>query len=301
MSNDTTNALSNTFQTLTDASTSYVNLYAPFMPGFPAKVSNILALYGGGALLVGYGTYAILARKQLVNGAIPMGSLVQRIIVATCLLTVCLFVTETMLTQYALRSKHNWVATNDNSMMLVGATVRVSNEFSSLLQTIQSWSGNGTGVAIDNTPSPYNAPRAAAIAFLADCKGVVEKFDACNTITAQQSTLPLPLTEILLYGVVAGGVLVFAAVCVNSVVPSERIQSIGNINRLINRITEGDSSAILEAQSIVECTRVPIDLEKMMSWLGVIVFAWITVWFATQSVRALQKYKSSLDASSDCR
>ena len=301
MSNDTTNSLANTFQALTDAATSYVNLYAPFMPGFPAKVSNILALYGGSALLVAYATYAILARKQLVTGAISMGSLVQRIIVATCLLTVCLFVTETMLTQYALRSKHNWVASNDNSMMLVGATVRVSNEFTSLLQTIQSWSGNGTGGAVHTTPSPYNAPRAAAIAFLADCKGVVDKFDTCNMITSQQSSLPLPLTEILLYTVVGVIVLVFAATCVNSVVPSERIQSIGNINRLISRITDGDSSAIVEAQSIIECARVPIDLEKMMSWLGVILLAWITLWFASQSVKALQKYKSSLDASSTCR
>lgn len=304
MSNDTTNSLSNTFQTLTDATTSYTNLYAPFKPGFPAKLSNILSIYGGGILFAGYATYVALLRTQLLKKVIGMGPLSQRISIATCLLTVCLFVSETMLAQYGLKSSHNWIASNDNSMMLIGATVRINNEFVSLLQTIQSWGesvGGGTGGGTGDSPSPYNAPRAAAIAFLADCKGVVEKFDACNTITAQQSTLPLPLTEILLYSVVGGGVLIFAALCVNSVVPSERIQSIGVINRLIDRITDGDSSAIVEAKSIIECARVPINLENLASWLGIIIFAWLTVWFASQSVQALRKYKNSLDASSDCR
>ena len=301
LSNDSTTALSNTLQSLQDATASYVNLYAPFLSSFPQKLANIIALFGGGALLVAYGAYVTLVRMQYVNDKINNDSMIQRTIVSTCLLIVSLFATETMLTQSALKSQHNMNAMSDNSMMLIGATVRINDEFADLLASIKNWNGNGKGNPAANViPSAYNAPRAKAVAFLADCKGVVEKFEACNTITAQQSDLPLPLTEILMYAIVGGGVLVFAAVCLNSIQPSDRIQTIGTINRLISRIADGDSGAIQEAKTIVECARPPVDVEKMLSWLGILVFAWLTVWFAFQSILALNRYKSNLDANGNC-
>ena len=311
MSNDSTRALSNTLQSLKDATTSYVNLYAPFLSAFPQKLADIISIFGGCALFFAYGTYVTLVRMQFVKERISRESMLQRIIVSTCLLTVCLFVTETMLTQSALKYQHNLRAMSENSMMLIGATVRINDEFSDLLLAIQNWNetpglkkkdgkDGKDGKNEPEAPSAYNAPRAKAVAFLADCKGVIDKFDACNTITAQQNDLPLPLTEIFLYGIVGCGVLVFAAVCVNSIQPSERVQSIGNINRLITRITDGDSGAIQEAKTIVDCARPPVNLEQMMSWLGITVFACLTAWFAAHSVLALNMYKSNLEANPNC-
>ena len=304
LSNDSTKVLSDMLQSLKDASASYVNLYAPFMSMFPQKFSDIVALFGGYAVFIVYGTYVTLQKLHFNREIISTETMYQRVIVATCILTVSLFVIESTMTQMALKSKHDQHIMNDNSMMLIGATVRINDEFSDLLSAIQTWKSPGGSGAPSSPPSSppslYNAPRAKAVAFLADCKGVIEKFDACNTITAEQARLPLPLTEILLFCIVGGGVLVVAAVFLNSIQPSERIQMIGKINRLITRITEGDSSAVLEAKTVVDCGGQPFDIVKWLTWLGIFIFTWVTVWFATQSINALNKFKMNLDSSDTC-
>jgi len=293
-----------TLQSLTDAATSHVNLYPPYQSVSTQRLSVIIGTYGGLVLLIAFATYLVVLWGMLRAKVLGKESMTQRIVVATCLLIIVLFVLETIVTKAAMRSTHDQSVVTDNGTMLVGATVLVNSQFGALCTAV------GKGVALPQilgaygqpppAPAPATTQRSAAAALLSDCRGVVEKFDMCNAITVAQKGAPPPVPELIVYGAVAATFLVFAAIAVHNIGPLERLHGIQAINVLTDRVMRGDKAALAEARSIAECSRPSPDIWRMFVWFAVMIFVILTGWFAAVAYTGIDQYGSSLDSREDC-
>ncbi|GAX84528.1 hypothetical protein CEUSTIGMA_g11949.t1, partial [Chlamydomonas eustigma] len=229
---------SNAFQlalvSLQDAANAYRTLYPTYEPTGPAIVANAIVVYVGGALLIAYLVFAAITWSVHVEPQQGPGSLsarlaqrlplfdaVIRMVLGLCVLTALLFILEAVQVKSLLRTQHDLQVREDNGSMLVGAAVRANEQFYLLRTQVRPSTGG---------PKSNSAEvQAAAAAFLADAKSVVDLYARCNTITAAQSSMPRPIAETAVYVTVG---LAFFAVAAYVVTASAPVQCFKRIRTL---------------------------------------------------------------------
>ena len=323
LSSDEADDLLVNLQNARDAAASHRNLYPAYQATAPQRIANIVSVLGGLVFLTCYVVYAVVLWDMFTgHKVISFEALIQRLIAGTSVFVIVTYVTETIAIKKAYRMQHNWQTSIDNGQMLVQSAANVYTQLGALIPLIARAPGGGAGGTSGSTatatatatvtPTATATPtagsdgggaqiRSACAIALSGCVELVSKYDACNSITAGQAAMPLPMAEIVLYGIVAATFMGLAAVVVYRVAPFERVDNIRSLIRLRHRLERGDHGAFVEAQQVVECSKPPLYVWSMFAWFAVLMFAALTGWFSMASQDVVADYKRSLDASDDCR
>lgn len=285
-------------QALTDASDAakgHRDLYPPYAEAAPQTIATIVSVLGGLVFLSCYAVFVVIVWDMYANhGSIKLEALIQRLIAGTCVFVIVTVVTETMTYKHAYRLQHNKQVSLDNGGTLVTSASNTVSQVERL-------------IALINKPSPGTSAarlaqeqHGASSAALNGCVQMMQAYDACNSITSGQAAMPVPVAEIVLYGIVAAVFVGIAAFVVYRVAPVEKVGNIRSLTRLRHRLERGDHGAFVEAQQVVECSKPPVHVWAMFTWFAVLLFAALTGWFGLASQDVVADYRASLDVQRDC-
>jgi len=298
MSSDEVAETQVTLQTLRDATDNMNRLYPTYRSVSGRKTAIILSTLGGIVILTALCVYlTIVWSMHSEKGLISYQQLCQRCIISMCLSVLVLFTVETVAYKAVARIEHNQTVADDNGTMLVGASIRANDQFAATCIAL--------GIVSSPTQPRRNAPASSGAlssvsALLADCRGVIEKYELCNSIMSGQVSMPMPMAEVAMYGSISIVFIVLSMLIVIKVDPLQRLDSIRSLQDLSRRIKLGEASAMHEAMSVVECSRPTSEVWSLFIWGGVSMFMSLTWWFAMSSQNIADDYKDSLDQRADC-
>lgn len=297
MSSDEVAETQVTLQTLRDATDNMNRLYPTYRSVSGRKVAIIVSTLGGIVILTSLCVYlTIVWSMHSEKGLISYQQLCQRCLISMCLSVIVLFTVETVAYKAVARIEHNQTVADDNGTMLVGASVRANDQFAATCIAL--------GIVSSPTQTRRNAPGSGALssvaALLADCRGVIEKYELCNSIMSGQLSMPMPMAEVAMYGSISIVFIVLSMLIVIKVDPLQRLDSIRSLQDMSRRIKLGEASAMHEAMSAIECSRPTSEVWSLFIWGGVSMFMSLTMWFAMSSQNIADDYKDSLDQRADC-
>jgi hypothetical protein len=265
----------------------YIKLFPVFESQWYARISGVVIIFGNIALSIGFlvGISVVYAQAVLKN--ITVGGMVQRILLTLCIYVITIMVVETLLKKLVSKNEHNNNKVEHNAEALSSAVARLVSQYETLSDAVA-------------TDKEGIRTKYAAVTFLADAKLVINKYENCNAITHDNVSMPMPVSEVLVYTIV-GFVFVSIALTVwGYVAPIDRVSDIKILRSLISRIKRGDPGAVIEASSIITCAAPNPKVWDLFNWFGILTFSTITIWFVFASQSAAQDYKASLARKSDC-
>jgi hypothetical protein len=221
------------------------------------------------------------------GGVITYFQLVLIAIAGACVLSITVYTLETVARKNVEKATHNLRVAGDNGVMLVGATVRAEAQFEETVGAPGAAGATGVlGVA-------------SVASLLADLKGVVEKYELCNSVMAGRAEMPMPWAEAVVFAVVALVFLSLAVVITVQSDPLKRMDSIKTLRGLAERIRVGDPAALLDAESLAACATPP-DATTVYMVFGCCILVAITIWFASANASAVDDYVDRLEELNDC-
>jgi hypothetical protein len=136
--------------------------------------------------------------------------------------------------------------------------------------------------------------------FLEHTKIALDKYAQCNSIIDGTPKMPVPMAEILMYGLVGVGFVSAMTYVIGFIAPMQRIRSLRLLYKLKARVNHGDPEAILAAQSIVACSKPNPIIWKMMTWFWLTTVITITLWFVLVSINVVKDYTRTLEITVGC-
>jgi len=229
----------------------------------------------------------IVFMKTTILKVYTIQDMIQRILVVFCIYTIILVVMETMLAKMVDRKNHNEQRIDDNGNHLRRAADGVSKQFHNVAESAQRDKNNNTA-------------NIAAQMLIADGKTVIQKFYQCNSVTSGIVKMPMPLSECLLYTIVALIFITMSVGIIRGVSFKDRITNIRILKTLARRVDRGDAGALLEANHIIRCAQPNPEIWNLFTWFGIFSLVTITVWFMVASQNVASDYRRSLIMKDDC-
>ncbi len=316
--------LQTTLQDMRAAAVQHRDLFPAYRNASTKRVSTVVLVLGGLTLVDAYVVYLCVLYGMYMHtrgaggrgaaGAgghvISFSTMAQRAVVALCVLIITLFVMEVMATKIVSKSAHNMDMVDGNGDELVASAVRVVDVLDQLwvltgrskdvqIHSLESDSPAQTAPSAAALSAPAHV-RAVAAGFLSQSALLVGCYAKCNSLTSGQASMPGPLPEVLMYGVVAGMFLVVTGISVYRIAPGEKVDTLRTLYSLVQRIKEGNIAAVNEAQYAVQCSRPPLFVWSIFVWYGIMLLVVVTFWFVTESQNAVSDYQDSLATRQDC-
>lgn len=276
------------FEKLNSCTVSYVTMFPQVGSKWHEKVASIVTMSGNIALTIGFMLYIMIVYSKTKHLRIfKLGQMIQRCMFVFCIYSIVLVVIETMLSKMVNKREHNQHRIEENGEMLRRATGEFGVQFLALVE------------ATRQKNDPLNASIAAST-LIAHGKLVVTKYEQCNTVKSGAIRMPAPLSECLLYTVVAAIFITLAVIIINSVSFGERVSNIRMLKALSRRIDKGDASALVEAHNIIGCAKPNPEVWDLFKWFGIVSLATLTGWFIVSSQNVASDYAVSLRLKDDC-
>lgn len=264
----------------------YMKMFPQFIETWHSDVADIVTTSANMALTIAFLLYLMtIFNKTSFMGIFTVSQMIQNVVVVFCIYAIVLIVMETLLSKMVDRRNHNHARIDENGQTLRGASHGVLERFNALAKLDK-------GDELQAT--------VAASTIIADSKRVVEKYAQCNAVTHGQVKMPAPLSECMLYTVVALIFIAMAVTTVKSVSFSDRVSNIRMLKTLLKRIDSGDAGALVEADNIIKCAQPNQEVWDLFRWFGIFTFVTLTVWFVVASQNVASDYRRSLLSKEDC-
>jgi hypothetical protein len=289
---------------LQHAAVSHRDLYPSYRATAAVATSGAVAGLLSFVLLLCFSVFVFLSCHMYLHAlGLSRSDLVQRVLVALCVLLITCTVVDLMASTRVARIQHNQDAVDNNGEMLVAAAINVAADFAVSLKTQQQQKQQQQqqqqqATASDAAVSAVVTAKCAAL--VGDGKALLTKYAACNSITSGQASMPFPLSDFVLYGTVAAFFIVFAAIIFLQLSPSKRIDNIRSLLDLRTRLLRGDAAAFAEARHAIQCAKPSADIWRIFVWLAIVCFVAFTMWVVMTGVTSEDAYVSALVAEEDC-
>jgi hypothetical protein len=279
---------------LQNAATSHRDLYPAYRPAFALRTSGVAGALTNAAVLVSFVVFVVVLYDLNKHQDITVSGAVQAIISGACMVVIFATVVDNMSTTSRARLQHNQDAIDDNGETLVAATINVADDFARAAAVAKR-------ADLDSVAARNEAMRPSCVAVLADCRVLLGKFAACNSITSGQARFPFPTSDVVLLGVIAILFLAFGAAVFTLIKPAVRFEHVRSLFDLRGRVLRGDPRAYAEARHVVQCARPAADVWQVFVWMGVVCLVSATVWLMWITFGAADDFEAALAMDDDCR
>jgi hypothetical protein len=274
---------------MADAADAHVRTFPAYRSGLTGRLCSLVLLFSGVIMLVLFAVYlTVQVQQTTLKKAFGVPGMLQRLLVALCGLIVALFCIETVSKKIGSDVSHDQSRIDFNGVQLATGCRKLSDAFGRLVKSVGS--------------SDSAAAQAAAAAFLADAAEVDAAYTRCNPVNSGRATMPMPTTELVLYGVIGALFLGAALLCMRRLRTLESFSTLRELLSLRHRLLSGDRSAVAASRMFMVCATDGghDNLATVAVWLGVLLLCTLTLWFMVKSVFSPIEYQLSLGAIDDC-
>ena len=260
--------------------------FPPYRDNMMARMFNSLLWYSFLILGIVFIVYMITIYTAARDMDIDFVTMVRRVSVSACVLTIVVIIGETTVKKYGITRTHNHDSIDTNGEILVGNVMRTNRSLIALKDITEN--ASDTGNASKLLP--------AAIVSQRDIQHVIEAYDRCNFITHSVAKMPFPTVEVVVYTIIALIFVTVAALAIARIGPMDKIDNVRRLLDASHRVKLGELTNMNEVMRLVECCQPPEVVWEMFVWFGIIMLFVITWWFLSSTHDTVDDYESAVAA-----